>query len=238
MVLLRKPKTLRGGSFNLRYGRVPKRVVTEGANLFKRHDLDFLAVQEFSDYTEAFRRDPRFDVLPLDGSAESGIVVRAGLPVDRVSHDTYGNGWTTVRGGHYPPATHHEARLDGWLYVRSVHLPTPSSWTHGRPQAPADRLDDLVATVEGLSVFLKPRSLRNARVVIGDWNEPPETRGTYTPNWLAEQTGAKIACPDSRAGHGRIDYALYKGCEVTGTFKDAATVEFSDHEPVIFTITR
>jgi hypothetical protein len=113
-------KTLRGGTFNLRYGRKPFVVLHEVSKLFTKHELDFLAVQEFSDYRETFARSHDFNVIPTSGQCESGIIVRRGIWFDKVKVRTYGDGWVTVRGGRFPAAVHNEARLAGWLYVRSV----------------------------------------------------------------------------------------------------------------------
>jgi len=232
------PKTLHGGTFNLEYGRDPERVAAEVAKLFVKHRLDFLAVQEFSDYVRAFRAKRGFQVFPTDSGAESGVLVRAGLLTDKPSTHTYGDGWTTIRGGHFPKAVHHQIRIDGWLYVRSVHWPTPSSWPGGHPDAPPERLDDLIATAKGVRRYLAWPCVSNARLAAGDWNEPPSTAGTYSPRWVAEMAGAQIAVPESLAGHGRIDYAIAKGCRVEGIFKDTTITEFSDHEPVIFKVVK
>lgn len=230
------PTTLHGGTFNLEYGRTVTRVVSEVKSLFAKHHLDFLAVQEFSDYRNAFRDTDGLKVIPTTGACESGIIVREGVQVDKRSVHVYGDGWTTTRGGHFPAAVHNEARIGGWLYVRSVHLPTPTEWKDGRLKSPAERVDDLVATVRGLQDFFDHPAAVNARLAAGDWNETPDTRGRFTPHWLATETKADIAVPTSRAGHGRIDYALAKGCAVQGIFKDELIPELSDHEPVIFRV--
>lgn len=230
--------TLRGGTFNLEYGRVISRVVKEVGNLFAKHRLDFLAVQEFSDYRNAFRDTGGFQVIPNLGGCESGIIVRSGLAIDKRTVHTYGDGWITVRGGHFPAAVHNEARLDGWLYVRSVHLPTPTFWVDGRVKAPVERLDDLAATVAGLRRYFGHPSFLNARLAAGDWNEAPTTTGRWSPSWLAHETGATINAPTSLAGHGRIDYALVKGARVEDIFKDTRIPELSDHEPVIFKVVK
>jgi len=232
------PKVLRGGTFNLLYGRDPKRVLAEVGRLFAKHSLDFLAVQEFSDYRNAFRDLAGLKVVPTMGACESGLIVRSGVAVDKRTVHVYGDGWITVRGGRFPAATQNEARLNGWLYVRSVHLPTPTFWPDGRLQTPAERRDDLIATIAGLKRYFSHSSLVNARLAAGDWNEAPTTTGQWTPHWLAEQTGATIKVPTSLAGHGHIDYAMVRGARVQGIFKDTAIPELSDHEPVIFQVVK
>lgn len=232
------PKSLRGGTFNLRYGRDPQRVKREVTRLFREHRLNFLCVQEFSDYRDTFR-DAGWQVVPERGQCESGIIVRPRVPIDRRSVHTYGDGWITVRGGKFPAAVHNEARLAGWLYVRSVHLPTPTFWPDGiHPRGPLDRIDDLEATMRGLRKFLGHRGIVNAWLAAGDWNEPPHTRGLYTPQWLARRTRSHLAVPESLAGHGRIDYAIAKGARVVGIVKDTKIPELSDHEPVVFKVVK
>lgn len=232
------PKTLRGGTFNLEYGRDPIRVVAEVARLFTKHALDFLAVQEFSDYRDRFSVQRWCNVVPTTGACESGIIVRDGLAIDKRSVHVYGDGWITIRGGHFPAAVHNEARIGGWLYVRSVHLPTPTFWNDGRVRGPEERLDDLAATAEGLRRYFQHPAWINARLAAGDWNEPASTPGEYAPSWIAARSGADVAVPTSREGHGRIDYAMAKGARVEGIFKDVRIPELSDHEPVIFKVVK
>jgi endonuclease/exonuclease/phosphatase family metal-dependent hydrolase len=229
--------TLRGGTFNLLYGRDPERVIREVSRLFDKHGLGFLCVQEFSDYRDDFKA-AGWTVVPEHGPCESGVLVAPGVAVDEVSRHVYGDGWITVRGGRFPAAVHNEVRLAGWLRVRSVHLPTPTFWPNGRLMAPAERADDLRATMRGLWRFLARPGFWNARLVAGDWNEPPQTVGQWTPRWLARTTGSRLAVPTSREGHGRIDYAVVKGARVVEIFKDTTIPELSDHEPVIFKVVK
>jgi hypothetical protein len=230
--------TLRGGTFNLRYGRDPLRVKREVLGLFGKHRLDFLAVQEFTDYRDTFRDTTDYRVIPSGGQCESGTLVRRGITVDRRQQYIYGDGWTTTRGGRFPAAVHNEARLAGWLYLRSVHLPTPSYWADGQLMAPEDRADDLRATMRGLWKYLAHPGTRNAWLAAGDWNEPPGTIGRWSPRWLARTTGSRLRCPTSDEGHGRIDYAIVKGARIPDIYKDTVIPELSDHEPVIFTVRR
>lgn len=236
------PKTLRGGTFNLKYGRDPKRVHAETRRLGEKHALDFLNVQEFSDYLAFFEDSDYWEPFPKRGrenlGAESGILVRRGVAVSRVSQHVYGDGWTTTRGGHFPAAVHTELLIAGWLWDRSVHLPTPTEWIDGRVKAPTERLDDLEATMLGLSDYLDHPAVVHARLLAGDFNEPPTTTGKFTPRWLANAHDADLQAPTSREGHGRIDYAIGKGCRIVDTFKDTVIPELSDHEPVIFKVVK
>ena len=231
-------KSLNGGTFNLRYGRPPYLVLREITKLFTKHRLHFLAVQEFSDYRDTFARSHDFEVVPASGQCESGIIVRRGVPFDKVTAHTYGDGWITIRGGKFPAAVHNEARINGWLYVRSVHLPTPILWDNLVAKGPVDRVDDLAETAEGLRRYFQHPCWINARLAAGDWNEPPSTPGQYTPRWIATRSGADIQAPQSLAGHGRIDYAMSKGARIEDIFKDTKIPELSDHEPVIFRVVK
>lgn len=222
---------LRGGTFNLKFGRDVERVVEECRKLFGEYGLAFLCTQETDDYVDALREE--FVVV---GAGESCVLVaRRGVKVDQIRRHEYGDGWTTVRGGRFPPAVHWTVRLDEWLRVRSVHLPTPSEWVAGHPVAPPDRLDDLIGTALGLRRYLRGP---NARLAAGDWNEPPETSGRYSPQWIAAESRSLIWAPKRSTGHGRIDYVMARGALVTDLHVDDVVTEHSDHEPVIFTVRR
>lgn len=223
---------MRGATFNLLYGRRPRVVVEEVWALVRAHDLAFVCTQETGDYVEALRGSG----LRVIGSGESCIVVHPRIRVANRARFSYGDGWTTVRGGHHPPVVMWQADLAGWLRVRSVHLPTPSDWPGGLLQAPPERLDDLQAASTGLVVYF--RGNHRARIAAGDWNEPPETRGAFSPRWIAGATGAEIDAPRDGSGHGRIDYVMSKGCDVVGAQVVHGLAERSDHDPVVFHVAR
>lgn len=48
-----------------------------------------------------------------------------------------------------------------------------------------------------------PRSL----LLAGDWNEPPDQPGRWSPLWIAERTGMRIHAP-ARGKRGRIDFFI------------------------------
>jgi hypothetical protein len=75
-----------------------------------------------------------------------------------------------------------------------------------------------------------------ARLTLCDWNEPPQTEGEWSPNWIAKETKSTIYCPEQLAGHGRIDYLMSKRCKVENIRKDLEFREHSDHEPVVATV--
>lgn len=226
------------------YGRDPQTVKAEVERLLKKHNLDFLCLQEANDYFKVFNNIEGYDYIASTeswGGKESTILVRSTLKRDRIKFFTYGDGWITVRGGKHAPTGQTQARIDGWLYVRSLHLPTPSFWVNGKIDArrtPAERLDDLVEAMKGLRNYFAFPSVINGRIAAGDWNEAPMTEGEYSPGWLMRWTKAKSWKPASRLGHGWIDWVMGKGVNVTKIFKDTEFREGSDHEPVIFTVVK
>lgn len=234
-----KTKTLKGGSFNLKYGRPAKTVKAEVEGLLQKHNLDFLTIQEGTDYFSQLR-DIRgykyFATRAYRGGAECGILVKECIKTGKPNYGSFGDGWITVRGGHHPPVTFPRVTIDGWLKVGSIHLPTPSTWTNGKFWAPEERKDDYLAVARQILKFFKTN--KRARLIAGDWNEPPATLGEWSPGWLAKRTGAKIIATESKAGHGRIDYPMFKNVEVRNVYKDLKIAEGSDHEPVIFTVVK
>ena len=234
-------KTLKGGSFNLEFGRNEDVVLGEVQRLLNKHDLDFLAVQEASDYRHVLRKGLNgykyytwFD--GGRGADENGVVVRDGIAVDKFKGAFLGDGWTTIARDHHVASVQNHVRIDGWLYVRGLHLPTPTHWVNGKLEAPAERKDDFIASVTALKRYLRWPGVVNARIAVGDWNESPTTTGEYSPNWLLTKTGAKAYTPTSSAGHGHIDWVAAKGCTIPHIFKDLDIREGSDHEPVVFVI--
>lgn len=237
-----KTQHLKGGSFNLRYGRQKAIVKDEVERLLTKHDLDFLAVQEAKDYTDMLKRIKGYNYYTWEtggrGADENGFLVRDTLKVDKVKGKFFGDGWTTVTGAFHVPSVMNTVRVDGWLHARTLHLPTPTNWVNGKLNATDERKDDYVACMKGLWRFLRPPSIKNARIALGDWNEIHSTQGEYSPGWLAKATNSKAFNPTSRAGHGRIDWVMAKGCVINNVRKDLDIAEASDHEPVVFSVTK
>jgi hypothetical protein len=233
---------LKGGTANLEHSRPAKEVKSEVRGFLAKHQLDFLCTQESKDYRDILGTIPGYEYITVprnsDLNADCGILVSNDVLWSKVKYHEYGDGWITVTGDNHKPATQVEVKLNDWLKVRSVHLPTPSDWVAGQLVAPAERKDDLIASMNGLKQFFRWPSTKIARCAVGDWNEPPFTYGKYTPDWLAETTGSRIACPSSIAGHGRIDYVVFKGAVVTDILKDSNYAEKSDHNWVVFEITK
>lgn len=242
-------KVLHGGTFNLKFGRDPERVIREVETFVRARNLDFVCLQEATDYYNVLSDLPGYNYYarwakgeevdgdPGKNTGESGILVHERHQVSSVRYGAFGDGWITkVRGGHHPPPVFPRLTIDGWLRVGSVHLPTPSKWIDGRLFAPPERVDDYKAFAAAIRRFMK--SPVHSRLIAGDWNEPPTTMGLDAPGEIAKDAKAKIACPESKAGHGHIDYAMFKRCEVYGITKDLQLHEESDHEAVYFVVRR
>jgi hypothetical protein len=234
-------KALRGGTFNLLFGRNPQTVQQEVINLLTKHNLDFLCLEEAENYNGILSKIPGYTLISNTETwqgKESVLLVKNTYSIDRTAAWTYGNGWFTMKGRTHPPTGQAQARIDGWLIVRALHLPTPSHWVNGKLQGPKNRVDDLIEAMKGLQRFFSRPCIVNARVAAGDWNEAPTTTGEFSPVWLASTTGAVAKAPVSRLGHGHIDWPMVKGAEIVEVFKDTEIQEGSDHEPVIFLLTK
>lgn len=228
---------LNGGTFNLLYGRDNETVKSEVARLLAKHNLDFLVVEEAEGYWTILHQIEGYNYYSTRayaGGSEVGILVKDSLRVDKVSYQSFGDGWITIRGGHKAGPTFPRIRIDGWLKVAGVHLPTPSIWdAAGRLEAPRERLDDYMGIAKRIYRYF---TFPGKKIVAGDFNESSSTEGEWSPAWIAKRTGAKVYTPFSRAGHGRIDYVLAKNVRVSGIKKDLDIKEESDHEPVVFTV--
>lgn len=238
---MKKIERLRGGTFNLKFGRQKDMVKDEVERLLKKHDLDFLCVQEAKDYVRQLTHIDGYsyyvDRTGKRGATECGILVRKGLETSGFKVKFYGDGWFMPRGGTHAETVQPQVKIE-WLLVRSLHLPTPSHWAGGvlASSTPAERKDDLIAAMQGLRRYFRWPCIKNARLAAGDWNEPPTTIGLFSPRWLMSETGAVGIAADSRVGHGRIDWPMVKGARIVKVFKDLEVREGSDHEPVIFVL--
>lgn len=234
-------KTLRGGTFNVEFGRDHKIVAEEVTTFLTKHDLDFACLQEATEYFEVFKQIPGYDYIASKdswGAQESTILVKSSLKQDKIRSVNYGDGWYMGKQ-HHPATGQNQVRIDGWLLVRSLHVPSHSTWTNGKlTTQPVERRDDLVATAKGLVNYFRWPCLTTARLAAGDWNENPSTKGEYSPNWIAQKSRARTITPSSAVGHGHIDWPMFKGCNIEAIYKDLKIREGSDHEPVVFVVKR
>lgn len=227
---------LRGGSFNLLYGRSIAKVRAELLTMLSVHQLDFLCVQEAEGYARLLRTLPGFVYYTGTGRGgnECGILVREGIAVGNPRYGFFGDGWTTIRGGRHAAANFVRLTLDGWLRIGTCHAPLPITFDRGRAIGPRDRVDDYMALFRKLWRFFW-RPSRHARVVASDWNQHASTAALWAPRGLAAQVGATVFAP--RNGQPRtIDYAIAKGCQLVDVHADTETPENSDHELIVFTV--
>lgn len=226
----------------MEYGRDPQTARNEIIALTKKHNLDFLCLQEASDYKNELKTIPGYQYIVGGWNhafVQNPILVKDTLTVTKVKPVQYGNGWVTSNGPHHAGTVDTECKI-GWLKARSIHLPTPSEWVNGKigGRTPEGRKDDLIAGMKSLQAYLRFPCVYVARIIVGDWNEPPTTSGEYSPRWLETKSKAKSYTPVSRQGHGHIDWVMAKGCVISNIFKDTDIKEGSDHEPVVFTVTK
>lgn len=235
-----KTKKLQGGSYNLRYGRPQLAVKSEVERLLKKHNLDFLAVQEAEDYWRVLNNIKGykyFSTRTYRGGTENGILVREGLKTSKPMFDSFGDGWITDRGGNHAPVSLSRVKIAGWLRVGSIHAPTPIYFGKSGPSGPEERLDDFMLLMKKVYRYLKFAG-KTSKIIVGDWNEPLSTKTPWSPGWIAAKTKATVKDTESTSGFGRIDYPMGKNVKFDRVFKDLEINENSDHEPVIFTVSK
>ena len=230
-----RPTALRGVTYNALTGRDPDRVAAFVETLMAREGLDFVCLQEAQHYSGALRAihgvqliSPPGLVDEFAGGHETGVVVanrigrtQAGrVPMTRKT-------WVTTGGATVPPRTMATVRLDGWLTVGSVHFPPSVHWYRGRPQGPARRVEVYRSMSRHLVRWVHRTG--GPVLVAADWNEPADTRGRFTPRWVARRTGAELHT------NGGIDFVLARGPRVGGV-KAIADRGGSDHRAHLFTV--
>jgi endonuclease/exonuclease/phosphatase family metal-dependent hydrolase len=222
---------MRGGTFNLLYGRNPKVVQREVMELLSKFNLDYLGVQEATDYRLELHDIPGYAYYTggsVNGGAstEIGILVKDIHDVSNVKNRAYGDGWWSakVNGTRMQPRNFLVLTLNNKHKKAVVHFP-PSVDLAKR--TPTDRYEDSVLLSKRCRRFLSGPSFKT-REIMGDWNNEPFIRARYSPSWIANQTGATVSSPDKR-----IDYILTKGLNVDN-IKKVNMQEKSDHNPVVY----
>lgn len=225
---------MRGGTFNLLYGRDPKVIQKEIKYLLRKHDLDYLGVQESTDYRLVLHDIPGYSYYTggsVNGGAstEIGILVKDIHTVTNVKNKAFGDGWWGVQRKGKPvrmkPRNFLVVTINHKRKVAVVHYPPNVDIIDGLPE---DRYEDLKALSKRCRNFLSGPSFKT-REILGDWNCEPFVRAKFSPRWIANQTGATLSSPDDR-----IDYVLTKGLKVVSIRKVHRARENSDHELVIF----
>lgn len=225
---------MRGGTFNLLYGRDPLVVKMEVDFLVHHYDLDYLGVQESTDYRVVLHDIPGYSYYTggsVNGGAstEVGMLVREDHTVTNIKNKSYGDGWWSGiagrKGVRMQPRNFLTLTINGKHRKGVCHFP-PS--VDLKERTPDDRYWDYAALSKRLLSFFSGPSFKTREVMM-DANCEPHVRIKYSPGWVAGQTGATLSSPDDR-----IDYILTKGLRVLSIEKVKTNREDSDHNLVIF----
>ncbi|RKH52273.1 endonuclease/exonuclease/phosphatase family protein [Corallococcus llansteffanensis] len=237
------PSKLKGATYNVERDRDPKDVQQWLGKYAKHNDLDFVQLQEINGYHKALEKIPGYHLVTFPGAkdkGETGILVKDSLMEKQaLSIQGEGGGWNTINGGHAPPRAATAVQLAGWLKVVSAHQPPSVDWKDGKPVGPPNRVSTYKSLSEKLLAFAKRQLEKNpdqALLIGGDWNEPASTKGKWSPSWIAQQAGMVTHGSVKSHGHGKIDYAMSAGCQVTNV--KAGPTGGSDHNIVTFTVRR
>jgi hypothetical protein len=191
--------------------------------------LGFVLLQEATDYVDALKGLPGCRLIaPPGGHDETVILVDASVyPTDpgRVMLEPLG--WVTAAGARAWPRTMVTCRLDGWLVVASVHFPPSVYWRHGRMYGPEHRVRAYRRCSRRLVRWIDRR--KRSVIVGGDFNEPAETTGRWSPRWIAKHARAHIWTT------GGIDYLIGDRVKVTG-LHNVPDRGGSDHHARVFTV--
>lgn len=228
----KKRKPLKGGTYNCLVGRSPAVVKDAVRDFMKNRNLDFLQLQEMTQYRKVLNEIPGYKLITFPGSrdhGETGILVRDGIKVsDRESIQSVGD-WKSKDGEVRRARAATSVLLDGWLRVVSVHAPPAIDFRNGHAVGPEAR----VASYKNLMRKLEraaERYTRNGEDIVmgGDWNEGPNSTGVGSPHWLARMAGMKT----HKGGH--IDWQMTRGVRLTNM--QAGPSRGSDHRLWTFVI--
>jgi hypothetical protein len=239
---LRNHRHTRGGYWNVRRDRDPKKVVASICSWFVRDDLDWVLLQETSDYLKAFRLhlDREFWVIGYDllpGQANTCIIV------DKEKHPECPDfmrivqmtqeGWFTSRGGKVPPKFMPICRVYGWLLLGSLHY-APSVHQKDRdPQleGPVRRVLNTREHAKREVLFFDRRPDNSEVFLAGDRNNSATTKGWYTPRWIADKADADLWFPQDPTHHSRtIDGGIGRNIIVLSHVQET---DGSDHHKVM-----
>jgi hypothetical protein len=220
---------MRGGTFNLRYGRNPDLVREEVINLLDSENLDFLGCQETNDYIECLRGLPGYRMFTghsVNGGAQREVVtiVRSDHKVSKVQSKAFGDGWPG-QGFRMRPRVFLKLVINDKHSVANCHMPPR---TNLRTQTPVDRYDDYEALARRARRYFKGHH-KYTRTLVSDFNTWPSNKSVLSPSWIADMTGAELHAPDNK-----LDYVLTKGLYVPKIRKIYTLDENSDHNPVVF----
>jgi len=220
-------RSLRGGTYNCKAGRVPADVADDVRFLLAEHRLHFLLLQEANHYTAQLSVLPGYRLVIHD-KCGTAILVHDETEA-KFAHVTRLGliRWPYRRRGH--PLRWHPRRalcavlLDGWLHAASVHM-------HPDPEHSIIRDQQYDLGMRRLRRWANNRPALPL-VIAGDWNKPGRNMDPLTPRWLAANIGADL---EYIVGH--VDYPIVRKCQIANL--RTGNKGGSDHAPVLFTITR
>lgn len=153
-------RSLRVGSWNVRFGRPPQMTAAQVSRVLIEHRLDVLVLQEAADYHRELRLIPGYLCVAFDkpGQAHQVIMVRYG---NRIAHPqsirTSPRGWQLVTGGRHRPLYVTSVLVADWLRVVDVHQPPSVSWRRGVPHGPPMRVGAYVLAIRRLARLARTR---------------------------------------------------------------------------------
>jgi hypothetical protein len=147
-----------------------------------------------------------------DNAERTPILVDSDIEVEQLRCVRLGRkGWFGWRVSQpHPPSSLTVITLPG-VTIGSTHAPPGVDAYPSGLKGKADRVAAWIAFVKAFRRWAKANP--GPFVVFADWNDPASRRGLYSIHWLAKKTGAHIVT------RGGIDYALVRGCRVSGAAK-------------------
>lgn len=210
----------RSGTLNAEYGHAPEKHARKIVREFDRIPLEVLCLNESRDYNRVLTRMARRRGYRLvvrrtqQGSDQCTALVRDPEKLGAAWTFEAGPGWARAGGGRMAPMQPLAFWYDGVLYV-SLHAPVAAwepgavrgirKWRGGIQRRLAYR-----AFMRRLVLFAE-RHPDVPIVMWGDWNATPQTRGPWSPRWLARKIGGRIVSAGVDTGHGEIDFAIVRG---------------------------
>jgi hypothetical protein len=228
----KQPNRMKGASYNCKIHRNPAVVGKTVEHFLKSRDLDFMQLQEISQYRDVLKKIPGYKLITFKNSkdhGETGVLVRDEIAAKNAQSIEAETGWTNTEGGVAQPRAATSVKLAGWLRVASIHAPPGIDWVNGRPVGGEAR----IKSYQSLTQKLARAANRNPNVAMlygGDWNEGARTGGPGSPSWLAAKTGMK------KYPTGGIDWEMARGCVLENLRR--GPTGGSDHPLVTFTVIR
>ena len=232
-----KKHAMKGGTYNCLIGRDPKKVQDAVKHLAKSNQLDFIQLQEISQYHKVLNDIPGYQLITFPGAkdhGESGILVKDGIKVGKPQSIEADSGWISSSGHHAAPRAATSVLLDGWLKVTSVHLPPAIDFKNGHAtgahEARQQSYISLMKKLEASAERFEKNHPGSAMLIGGDWNEGPNSSGVGSPHWLAQMAKMKTYAM------GHIDWEMAHGAKVSNAHR--RNNAGSDHSPWTFTVTQ